>query len=209
MRDRKMTYLARQVAIWTIVVALLGGCAQTKDWMSSMRRSMSSSNDSTILGAPDAEYYLDDLYKLTAGDPATQAEIFADAESGFQLTPGLQTNLRFALVLATAGHPGTNPERAQTILQELLTQAPLLTPAELSLATINLKSVEQQIALTSEAQRMRASNSQAARTESASTNQRLASVEAENRRLRQELDDAEAKLEAISSIERSIRAQEQ
>ncbi len=209
MRDRKMTYLARQIAIWTIVVALLGGCAQTKDWMSSMRRSMSSSNDSTILGAPDAEYYLDDLYKLTAGDPATQAEIFADAESGFQLTPGLQTNLRFALVLATAGHPGTNPERAQTILQELLTQAPLLTPAELSLATINLKSVEQQIALTSEAQRMRASNSQAARTESASTNQRLASVEAENRRLRQELDDAEAKLEAISSIERSIRAQEQ
>ncbi len=209
MRDRKLTYLARQIAIWTIVVALLGGCAQTKDWMSSMRRSMSSSNDSTILGAPDAEYYLDDLYKLTAGDPATQAEIFADAESGFQLTPGLQTNLRFALVLATAGHPGTNPERAQTILQELLTQAPLLTPAELSLATINLKSVEQQIALTSEAQRMRASNSQAARTESASTNQRLASVEAENRRLRQELDDAEAKLEAISSIERSIRAQEQ
>ena len=209
MRDRKMTYLARQIAIWTIVVALLGGCAQTKDWMSSMRRSMSSSNDSTILGAPDAEYYLDDLYKLTAGDPATQAEIFADAESGFQLTPGLQTNLRFALVLATAGHPGTNPERAQTILQELLTQAPLLTPAELSLATINLKSVEQQIALTSEAQRMRASNSQAARTESASTNQRLASFEAENRRLRQELDDAEAKLEAISSIERSIRAPEQ
>ena len=209
MRDRKMTYLVRQIAIWTIVVALLGGCAQTKDWMSSMRRSMSSSNDSTILGAPDAEYYLDDLYKLTAGDPATQAEIFADAESGFQLTPGLQTNLRFALVLATAGHPGTNPERAQTILQELLTQAPLMTPAELSLATINLKSVEQKIALTSEAQRMRASNSQAARTESASTNQRLASVEAENRRLRQELDDAEAKLEAISSIERSIRAQEQ
>lgn len=209
MRDRKMTSLARQIAISTIVVALLGGCAQTKDWMSSMRKSMSSSNDSTILGAPDAEYYLDDLYKLTTGDPATQAEIFADAESGFQLTPGLQTNLRFALVLATAGHPGTNPERAQTILQELLTQAPLLTPAELSLATINLKSVEQQIALKSEARHERASNSQAARTESASTNQRLASVEAENRRLRQELDDAEAKLEAISSIERSIRAQEQ
>ena len=209
MRDRKMTSLARQIAISTIVVALLGGCAQTKEWMSSMRRSMSSSNDSTTLGAPDAEYYLDDLYKLTSGDPATQAEIFADAESGFQLTPGLQTNLRFALVLATAGHPGTNPERAQTILQELLTQTPLLTPAELSLATINLKSVEQQIALTSEARHVRASNSQAARTESASTNQRLSSVEAENRRLRQELDDAEAKLEAISSIERSIRAQEQ
>ncbi len=197
------------MAIVTLVVALLGGCAQSKEWMSSMRRSTSSSDDATILGAPDAEYYLDDLYKLTTGDSATQAEIFADAESGFRLTPGLQTNLRFALVLATAGHPETNPERAQTILQELLTQTPLMTPAEVSLTTINLKSVEQQIALTSEARHVRASNSQAARTESASTNQRLSSVEAENRRLRQELDDAEAKLEAISSIERSIRAQEQ
>ncbi len=208
MRNKKMTTNARQFAIVTIAVALLGGCAQTKEWMSSIGRSKSSSDDSAILGAPDAEYYLDDLYKLTTGDPATQADIFADAESGFRLTPGLQTNLRFALVLATAGHPETNPEQAQTILQELLTQAPLLTPAELSLATINLNSVEQQIALTSEARRLRASNSQAARTESASTDQRLDNVEAENRRLRQELDDAEAKLEAISSIERSIRAQD-
>ena len=208
MRNRKIITNARQIAIATIVVALLGGCAQTKEWMSSMRRSMSSSDDTTILGAPDAEYYLDDLYKLTTGDPAAQAEIFADAESGFLLTPGLQTNLRFALVLATAGHPETNPEQAQTILQELLTQTPLLTPAEVSLATINLKSVEQQIALKSEARTRRTSSSQAARTESASINQRLDSAEAENRQLRQELDDAETKLEAISSIERSIRAQD-
>jgi hypothetical protein len=176
--------------------------------MSSIGRSKSS-DDATILGAPDAEYYLDDLYKLTTGDPATQAEIFADAKSGFQLTPGLQTNLRFALVLAAAGHPETNPEQAQTILQELLTQTPLLTPAEVSLATINLKSVEQQIALKSEARNLRTSSSQAARTESASISQRLDNAEAENQRLRQELEDAEAKLEAISSIERSIRAQEQ
>ena len=209
MRNKKMTSLARQISIVTLVVALLGGCAQTKEWMSSIGRSKSSSDDATILGAPDAEYYLDDLYKLTTGDPATQAEIFADAESGFRLTPGLQTNLRFALVLATAGHPETNPAQAQTILQELLTQAPLLTSAELSLATINLKSVEQQVALMSEASDQRTSSSQAARTESASINQQLDSTEAENRRLRQELDDAEAKLEAISSIERSIRAQEQ
>ena len=127
----------------------------------------------------------------------------------FRLTPGLQTNLRFALVLATAGHPETNPEQAQPILQELLTQTPLLTPAEVSLATINLKSVEQQIALTSEARNLHTSSSQAARTESASIKQRLDSAESENRRLRKELEDAEAKLEAISSIERSIRAQEQ
>jgi len=38
--------------------------------------------------------------------------------------------------------------------------------------------------------------------------QRVARVEAENRQLREELADAEQKLEAITSIERSIRAQE-
>jgi hypothetical protein len=37
--------------------------------------------------------------------------------------------------------------------------------------------------------------------------QRLARVEAENRELRQSLAEAEQKLEAITSIERSIREQ--
>ena len=192
----------------TIIVALLGGCAQTKEWWSSMRKSQSSSDETRILGAPRAEYYLGDLYELTTGDPATQAEIFADAESGFKLAPRLQTNLRFGLVLATAGHPESNPEQAQTILRELLKQESLLTPAEISLATIYLKSAEEQSVLNAEARRLRASSSRAAQAESASRNQRLASAEAENQRLRQELDDAEAKLEAISSIERSIRAQD-
>ena len=46
-------------------------------------------------------------------------------------------------------------------------------------------------------------------TKEAAVNQRLANVEAENRRLRRELEDAEDKLEAITSIERSIRQQDQ
>jgi hypothetical protein len=37
--------------------------------------------------------------------------------------------------------------------------------------------------------------------------QRIAKVEAENRRLRQSLTDAESKLEALSDIERSLREQ--
>ena len=208
MRNRKMTFLARQIAIVTVVVTILGGCAQTKEWMSSMRNSRSSSDEARILGAPEAEFYLDELYKLSTGDPATQAEIFADAESGFRLAPRLQTNLRFGLVLATAGHAESNPEQAQTILRELLEQESLLAPAEVSLATIYLKSAEEQIALNTETKRLRASSSQAARSEAASSEQQLATVEAENQRLREELDDAETKLEAISSIERSIRAQD-
>jgi len=161
------------------------------------------------LGAPDADQYLGELYNLAAGDPATQAEIFADAESGAKLTPGPQTNLRFALVLATAGHPESDPQQAATMLREILAQPALLTPAEVSLATIHLKSAEELIVLGAETRRLRATSSRVARTQEEATNQRLATVEAENRRLRRELADAEDKLEAITSIERDIRAQEQ
>lgn len=203
-----MTIRTKRIAAAIVVVALLAGCSQTKSFVSSMRKTPTSSSEPIILGAPDAEQYLQEMYNLAAGDPATQAEIYADAEYGSKLTPGPQTNLRFALVLATPGHGEYNPEAAQPILRELLVQTALLTPAEVALATINLKSVEEQIVLGSEARRARATSSRAAATEEAARSQRLATVEAENRRLRRELDEAEQKLDAITSIERSIREQE-
>jgi uncharacterized protein YlxW (UPF0749 family) len=94
------------------------------------------------------------------------------------------------------------------MLREVLAQRELLTPAEISLAAIHLNNVKRFIVANSEARRLRESTSQAARTEEQAISQRLARVEAENRRLRNELEDAEAKLEAITSIERSIREQE-
>lgn len=208
MHRQTLTIRVQQVAVTAIVVALLGGCSQTKSFLSGMKKSPSSSGDTGILGAPAADDYLAELFSLAAGDPATQAEIFADARSGAQLTPGPQTNLRFALVLATPGHSEADPEEAQSMLREILAQTELMTAAEISLATIHLKSVEQLMVSNSEARRLRASTSRATQTQEAATNQRLATVEAENRRLRRELADAEEKLEAITSIERSIRQQD-
>jgi hypothetical protein len=199
---------ARNLAVTVLAVALLGGCAQTKDFMSGFRKSPPAQGDAGILGAPDAEQYLQELQSLAAGDPATQAEIFADAQSGARLTPGPQTNLRYALVLATPGHSESDPEQAQSMLREILTQTELMTQPEIALATIHLKSVETLIVANSESRRLRASTSRAAQTQEAAAAQRLATVEAENRRLRRELEDAEEKLEALTSIERSIREQE-
>ena len=192
----------------TLTVALLAGCTQTRGWLSG-RSPSQASDDPVIIGAPGADNYLSELYQLAAGDPATQAEIFADAESRAKLTPNPSTELRFALVLATPGHPETDPERAQSMLREILTQTELLTPAEISLATINLKNVEQLIVLNSETNRLRSVTSRQARTQEQAVTERLATVEAENRRLRRELEDAESKLQAITSIERSIREQEE
>lgn len=191
-----------------LVIILVAGCAQTRSLITGQRDSTVPPGNVGILGAPEAESYLRELYELAAGDPATQAEIYADAHSTATLTPGPQTQLRYALVLATPGHPESNPEQAQSIFRELLTRPELLTQAEIALATIHLNSAEQLIVLNAEARRLRTTTSRAAQTQQEAAAERLATVEAENRRLRRELQDAEEKLDAITSIERSIREQE-
>ena len=197
---------AQRIAVLSVTIAMLAGCTQTTDWLKGRRTAKPS--DSIILGAPEADSYLQELYDLAGDDPARQAEIFADAESAALLTRGPNTELRFALVLATPGHPESNPEKAESMLREVLAQSSLLTPAEISLATIHLNYVTQLIVANSEARRLRQTNSRAAQTEEQATSQRLARVEAENRRLRNALSAAEDKLEAITNIERSIREQE-
>lgn len=187
---------------------MLSGCAQTRDWLDDFRKNDSSSPGTEILGAPAADTYLADLAAIASGDPARQAEIFEDSRAAAQLTPNPSTNLRYALVLAAPGHPESDAAQAQSMLREILTQTPLMTQAEVALATIHLKAVEERMVLESEARRLRANSSRAQRTQEQAINQRLATVEAENRRLREELSDAEQKLEAITSIERSIREQE-
>ncbi|MDA0993682.1 MAG: hypothetical protein O3A13_08620 [Proteobacteria bacterium] len=188
-----------------LAALLLSGCATATDWLKGRRTA--SADEPIILGAPDASSYLTELYELASGDPATQAEIYADAEAAAKLTPGTSTQLRFALILATPGHSESDGSGAQGILRELLSQQELMTAAEISLATIYLKDVETRIVLDAEARRLRTANTAAATTEAAAVNQRLARLEAENRQLRASLADAEAKLEEIMSIERSIREQ--
>ena len=93
------------------------------------------------------------------------------------------------------------------MLRELLSQTELMTPAEIALATIHLHEVEARLVLSTETRRLRAENSRAATTEEAAVAQRIANVEAENRRLSRLLADAESKLEALSDIERALREQ--
>jgi hypothetical protein len=190
------------------VLCVTAGCETTSGWLEGFT---DKQDDVIILGAPGAGSYLSDMYNLADSDRATQVEIFANAEEAATLTPGTMTNLRFALVLATPGHPGTNAVKAQSMLRELLTQPDLMTPGEIALATIHLQEVEQRLMLDAETERLRAENTRAATTEEAAVEaamaRRLANLEAENQRLRQSLTDAESKLDALSAIERSLREQ--
>jgi hypothetical protein len=204
MRDRRTP--ARRISTAIVVAALLlSGCESTGNWLKGRRTAEPA--DIVETGGSEANAYLAELQQLVGGDPATQAEIFADAESAATLTPRPSTELRYALVLASPGHPGSDPAQAQTMLRDLLSQTEMLTETEVALATIFLNTAESSVVLGTEARRLRAENTRAATTEDAAIAQRIAQVEAENRQLRQSLDDAESKLEAITSIEQTIREQ--
>ncbi|MGB5246415.1 MAG: hypothetical protein WBN34_07690 [Woeseia sp.] len=188
-----------------LFIGLCSGCAQVREWM--QLDSRGSGAGGVILGAPAPEQYLDEMYQLATGDPATQAEIYADAEAAATLTPGAATRMRLALILSVPGHAQSDLERAQDLFRDLLSQSELLTSTEISLATIHLREVEQRLQLARETERLRAESVQLASSERRAVERRLLRSEEENRQLRQALAEAEQKLEAITTIERSIREQ--
>jgi len=190
--------------ITLLALTMAAGCETTSDWLKG-RKTVDA--DDIVLDAPEVNKYLSELYALTSGDPATQAEIFADAESAATLTPGTATALRYAPVVATPGHSEADSAKGQSLLREVLAQKEMMNSAEIELATIYLRDVEARYVLETEARRLRNESSRAASTEEAAIAQHMARIEAENRQLRESLADAESKLEAMTSIERSIREQ--
>ncbi len=192
----------RVIALVTGLITL-GGCTQLQDWVK--RDRTGSDANGVILGAPDPEYYLDEMYRVATGDPAAQAAAVAAADTAAMQAPGPSTRLRLGLVLAVPGHAQADLARAQGIFSDLLSTPELLTPAERALATVFLRDTEQRLLLTHEAERLQEVSSELASTERRAIERRLRQAEAQNRELRQALQDAEEKLEAITSIERSIR----
>lgn len=204
MHNWSSTIRKSAIAVGLVALVMTAGCESTSNWLKGRK---TADADEIVLGAPDVSQYLNELYKLASGDPATQAEIYADAEAAATLTPGTSTALRYALVVATPGHSESDSAKGQSLLRDVLAQKEMMNSAEIELATIYLRDVEARYVLETEAQQLRSASSRAASTEEAAIAQRMARIEAENRRLRESLADAEAKLEAITSIERSIREQ--
>jgi hypothetical protein len=145
------------------------------------------------------------MSNLPQGDPARQAELFQSAKDAADLTPTTSNKLKYGLALATPGHSGTDPVAAQRQLSELLARPETLLPIERLLALVELKEVEQRLILQAENKRMHDdAPHDDSRDKLAAVNRRLAAESDENVRLRKALDEARAKLEAITHIERSI-----
>jgi hypothetical protein len=141
---------------------------------------------------------------LPQGDPARQAELFQSIKDAAELTPTTSNRLKYALALATPGYSGSNPVAAQRQLAELLARPETLLPIERLLAAVELKEVEQTLVLQAENKRMRAEAPPDDRDKLLAINRRLAAESDDNARLRKALDEARAKLDAVTHVERSI-----
>jgi hypothetical protein len=144
---------------------------------------------------------LEMMSNLPQGDPARQAEIFQQAKDAAELQPTTSNKLRYALALATPGSSGADPVAAQRQLAELLARPETLLPVERLLASVQLKEVEQRLILQAENARMRDAVPNDSHDKLQAANRRLAAESDENAKLRKALDEARAKLEAVTHIE--------
>jgi hypothetical protein len=158
-----------------------------------------SATSSTVLNE-----YLLLLQRLVQGQPSEQAEIVASAQRDYGTAPTPSHTLKLALVLGTPGHPATSLTRAQALLRELMANPETLLPGERALAFLTLSQIDDHLTLESENLRLQAEAVRADRERMANANHRLQTEMDENARLRKELDEARAKLDAIANIERSL-----
>jgi hypothetical protein len=182
--------------------AALGGCA-AMGGSSGAKPPPPSEPDHKLESGPVTPL-LDLMSALPKGDPARQAELFQSAKDGASLSPTTSNRLRYALALAIPGHSGSDPVAAQRQLSELLARPETLLPDERLLALVELQEVDQRLVLQAENQRLRDEALHDSKDKLQSINRRLQAESDENARLRKALDEAHAKLDAVTHIERSI-----
>ena len=190
-------------AAFSLVLALSGGCT-----------ALGGGRTNPEAPAPVPERPQPDLTAVTAalemmrtlpaGDPAHQAEVFESAKDAVALSPTTSNKLKYALALATPGHSGSDPVAAQRQLSELLATPETLLPVERLLAMVELQDVDQRLILQTENTQLRDEAPRETRDKLSGITRRLAAESDENARLRKALEEAQAKLDAVTHIERSI-----
>jgi hypothetical protein len=147
--------------------------------------------------------YLDACLKVARGTPAEQAEVLANAHNDYTEAPTPSRVLRYAMVLSTPNHAGSDPVVAQRLLREVLASPETLLPAERALAFLQLQQVDRQLSFQAEVRRLQQGAERSANERIAQLTRRLTTESEENTRLKKALADAQAKLDAIANIEGS------
>ena len=144
------------------------------------------------------------LQRLVQAPPAEQAEIVASAQRDYDSAPTPSRELKLALILGTPGHPAADLPKAQGLLRELMANPETLLPGERALTFLELSQIDDHLTLETENRRLQADAVRADKERTANANHRLQTEVDENARLRKELEEARAKLDAIANIERSL-----
>jgi hypothetical protein len=210
LRAAKVARRALAGAVPVLSVLLLAACGAAADLLNrgaARNPEPQPVVDRAATSAAAITAYLDTLQRLVAAPAAEQAEIVTGAQHDYELAPTPSHQLRYALILATPGHAGTDQLKAQRMLREITASPAALLPAERALASLEMQKVDVQVSLAAENRRLQAltaRNGSDKDRSNAALNKRLQTELEENARLRKELDAAQAKLDAVSDIERSL-----
>jgi hypothetical protein len=190
-----------------IVCVLMAGCSTVP---AARGPAEPSGPNAEVVQAALLASYMETLQIVVQGSPAEQAEVLSEARSGYESARQGPAVLRYALLLATPGHPAQDLQQAQRLLHEALARPDLLSSIERALAVVETARVEEELELTAENSRLVTEAQQErdrqrnAASPSAALAKRLQEEIAESARLRRELEEAKAKLQAIANIERNL-----
>jgi hypothetical protein len=110
-----------RVMLGIALAALLSGCASVGPDRTAPPQDRPPTIDRAVTEAALLASYLEVLQRVVQGQPAEQAEILSTARHDFETAPTASHELRFAMVLATPGHPGTDCAKQTAQIQRLQT----------------------------------------------------------------------------------------
>jgi hypothetical protein len=183
-----------------LAVSLVAGCKNVDDWSGLKRRPGTTPTSQTDDGQLVADY-LETLDRLGRGGVAEQAEIVDATRTAYLNDPSTRKRLRYAFVLAVPGHAASDPAGARALIGEALATPETMLPSERSLADLMVRDLDARLSLSHENQTLRNGSNSEEENRIADLNRRLQAETAEKERLRKELERAEAKLEAIATLE--------
>lgn len=183
-----------------LAVSLVAGCKNVDDWSGLKRRPGTTPTSQTDDGQLVADY-LETLDRLGRGGVAEQAEIVDATRTAYLNDPSTRKRLRYAFVLAVPGHAASDAAGARALLGEALATPETMLPSERALADLMVRDLDARLSLSHENQTLRNGSNSEEENRIADLNRRLQAESAEKERLRKELERAEAKLEAIATLE--------
>ena len=160
-----------------------------------------------VVEVPASKPYLDLLSTLVTSEPDEQAQIYAGISASLEADASPTNQLKYALVLAAPGHAYSDALAAQRIFSTLLAEPGELKPVELDIIRISMAYSQQWQNILAEEHGL--SEQLALKdTQQQARDKQIKDLQGTVAALRQQLKDAEEKLDAIANIERQMERPE-